>query len=130
MCFPPTHTLIQLAEKSRANLAKEKEIEILADGLQQQHTSHHKMDLSRLAHKRPGNDQVGVALDQTTTTNKSGLTTTTLTSSAMETTSDADTPGASGMYEVIIVKHYNATCMMNSFSSHQPMYTTVCLFKF
>ena len=90
--------MLQVAEKSRANRLKEKEIEILAEGLQQQHTSHHKMDLSRMANKRPGNDQVGGALDrmqQTATSDGSGLTTM-LTSGAMETTSDMDTPGVSG----------------------------------
>ena len=74
---------------------------MLAKGLEQQHTSHHKMDHSRLAGKQPGSDRVGGALDRlltqgNDTSNTVGLTTTTMTTSTMETTSDMDTPGVSG----------------------------------
>ena len=101
---------VQVAEKSRGNRATEKEIQVLAKGLEEQHTSHARMDHSRLAGNRPGNDEVGGAMDrllhqQSTDTSTGAGTTgltaaTTMTSGAMETTSDLETPGISGKYEV------------------------------
>ena len=97
-----------MAEKSRGNRAREKEIEVLAKGLEQQHNSHLRMDHSKLAGKHPGNGEVDGAVDRlllqqsmdasaTASTVTTGLaTTTTMTSSAMETTSDLETPGVSG----------------------------------
>ena len=94
----------QVAEKSRGNRAREKEIRVLAKGLEEQHTSHVRMDHSKLADKQPGNGEVGGALDrllQQSTDTSAGTTglaaTTTMTSSAMESTSDPETPGVSGI---------------------------------
>lgn len=86
-----------MAEKSHANLLKEKEIELLAKGLEQQNASHLKMDQDMLAHKHPESDQSGGAMNRLlkqrpdATSDSSGLTT-----SAVETASDMDSPGRSG----------------------------------
>ena len=93
-----------MAEKSHGNHAREKEIQVLARGLEQQHNSHLRMDHSKLAGKHPGNGVVGGATDRLllqqstdTSAGSTGLaTTTTVTSSAMEMTSDLETPGVSG----------------------------------
>ena len=101
-----------MAEKSRGNRAKEKEIQVLAKGLEEQHTSHARMDHSRLAGSRPGNNEVGGAMDrlllqQSTDASSVGAGTTGLagttimTSGAMETTSDLETPGVSGKYYAV-----------------------------
>ena len=98
-----------MAEKSRANLLKEKEIELLAQGLEEQNASHLEMDQERLAHKLrvPGNDQSGGAVNRLlkqrpdTSSDRSGLTTTTMTTSAVETSTDTDTPGKSGIYYIL-----------------------------
>ena len=90
---------------------KEKEIQLLAKGLEQQNASHLRMDRSKLAHNHPGNDQSGGAVDRLlkqgpdTTTDRSGLTTTTMTTSAMETTADMDTPRVSGKATIVFVSN-------------------------
>lgn len=91
----------KVAKKSHANLLKEKEIELLAQGLEEQNVSHLEMDQNRLAHKHhdSGNDgAVNRLLKQRpdTTSDRSGLTITTMTTSAVETSTDTDTPGRSG----------------------------------
>ena len=76
----------------------------MARGLEQQHNSHLRMDHSKLAGKHPGNGEVGGVMDRLllqqstdTSAGTTGLaTTTTVTSSAMEMTSDLETPGVSG----------------------------------
>lgn len=98
-----------MAEKSRGNILKEKEIEILAKGLERQHNSHLKMDRSRMAMKQSGPEadhQHGGGTSQLLKdrTDRTGLTTSSMmtsgametTSSTMETTSNMDTPGVSG----------------------------------
>ena len=81
-----------MAEKSHENRLKEKQIELLAKGLEQQHISHLRADQSMLARKQPEPEQSGQEGPETRC-----LTTTTMTTStAMETTSDLDTPGVSG----------------------------------
>ena len=99
-----TALCIQVAEKSRGNHAREKEIRVLAKGLEEQHTSHVRMDHSKLADKQPGDGEVGGALDrllhQSTDTSVGTIglaAATTMTSGAMESTSDHETPGVSGI---------------------------------
>ena len=90
---------MKVAEKSRGNRLREKEIELLAKGLEEQHASHTRMDLSKLAGKLPGNGEMGGAMDRllqrstdtSTSAGTAGLTAT------METTSDLETPGVSGI---------------------------------
>ena len=81
---------------------------MLAKGLEEQHTSHVRLDHSKLADKHLENGEVGGAMDglllhQSTDTSAGAATTgltaaTTMTSSAMETTSDLETPGVSGIF--------------------------------
>lgn len=101
-----------MTEKSRGNILKEKEIEILAKGLERQHNSHLKMDRSRMAMKQSGPEadhQHGggtsqLLKDRTGSSDRTGLTTSSMmtsgametTSSTMETTSNMNTPGVSG----------------------------------
>ena len=85
---------------------------MLAKGLEEQHTSHVGLDHSKLADKHPENGEVGGAMDrlllhQSTDTSAAAGTTgltaaTTMTSSAMETTSDLETPGVSGIFVYIL----------------------------
>ena len=105
-----------MAEKSRGNRAKEKEIQVLAKGLEEQHTSHIRMDHSKLAAKQLGNDQVGGgALDRLLQDTSDGTrlaATTTMSTSAMETTSDLETPGVSGQADYYHKPHCTGSDIM------------------